>query len=66
MTEFEHIYQTYFHDVYKYLRGLTANEHLSEELTSDTFFKAMKSIDRFRGDCDVRECCSGKVSIGRV
>lgn len=54
MTEFEHIYQTYFHDVYKYLRGLTANEHLSEELTSDTFFKAMKSIDKFRGDCDVR------------
>ena len=54
MKRFEEIYQEYFHDVYKYLRGLTANEHLSEELTSDTFFKAMKSIDKFRGDCDVR------------
>ena len=54
MKRFEEIYETYFHDVYKYLRGITANEHLSEELTSDTFFKAMKSIDKFRGDCDVR------------
>ena len=54
MKRFEEIYQEYFHDVYKYLRGLTANEHLSEELTSDTFFKAMKAIDSFRGDCDVR------------
>ena len=54
MKRFEEIYKEYFHDVYKYLRGLTANEHLSEELTSDTFFKAMKAIDSFRGECDVR------------
>ena len=27
---------------------------LAEEITSDTFFKAMKSINSFRGDCDVR------------
>lgn len=54
MKRFEEIYETYFQDVYKYLRGITANVHLAEELTSDTFFKAMKSIDSFRGDCDVR------------
>jgi RNA polymerase sigma-70 factor (ECF subfamily) len=54
MRQFEEIYQTYFEDVYKYLRALTANEHLSEELTSDTFYKALKAIDEFRGDCDVR------------
>lgn len=54
MNKFEEIYEAYFSDVYKYLRGLTANEHLSEELTSDTFFKAMKAIDSFRGDCDIR------------
>ena len=54
MKQFEEIYEAYFSDVYKYLRGITANEHLAEELTSDTFFKAMKSIDSFRGDCDVR------------
>ena len=54
MKQFEEIYKTYFEDVYKYLRGLTANEYLSQELTSDTFYKAMKSIKDFRGDCDVR------------
>ena len=54
MSRFEEVYQEYFQDVYKYLRGITANEHLAQELTSDTFFKAMKSIDKFRGDCDVR------------
>lgn len=54
MTGFEEIYQMYFNDVFKYLRGLTANEALAEELTSETFFKAMKSIDHFQGDCDIR------------
>lgn len=51
---FEEIYQTYFKDVFCYLRGLTANEVLAEELTSETFFKAMNAIETFRGDCDAR------------
>ena len=54
MKEFEEIYRLYFMDVFRYLRGLTADEHLAEELTSETFFKAMKSIKSFKGDCDVR------------
>ena len=54
MSRFEEIYKTYFEDVYKYLRGLTGNEYLSKELTSDTFYKVMKSINDFRGECDVR------------
>ena len=41
-------------DVYLYVLRLSGNEHIAEEITSDTFFRAMKSIDRFRGDCDVR------------
>ena len=52
--DFEKIYREYFFDVYKYLRGLTRNEHLAEELTAETFFKAMKALDRFRGDCEIR------------
>ncbi|MCR5835248.1 MAG: sigma-70 family RNA polymerase sigma factor [Lachnospiraceae bacterium] len=52
--EFEEIYRTYFQDVFKYIRGLTADEHLAEEITSETFFKAFKAIDNFKGDCDVR------------
>ena len=52
--EFEKIYSTYFNDVFRYIRRLSGNEHIAEEITVDTFFKAMNSIDSFRGDCDIR------------
>ena len=54
--EFEEIYTTYFRDVflYMYIRRLSRDEHLAEEITSETFFKAMNSIESFRGDCDIR------------
>lgn len=52
--EFEQIYQTYFKSVYQYIRQLSGNEHIAEEITSETFFKAMKSIGNFRGECDMR------------
>lgn len=54
MMEFEKIYQKYFYDVFRYIRKLSNNEHIAEEITADTFFKAMSAIDRFRGDCDIR------------
>lgn len=54
MTDFEMLYNTYFNDVYLYIRRLSGDEHIAEEITSDTLFKAIKSIDSFRGDCDVR------------
>ena len=52
--EFEKIYSTYFNDVFRYIRRLSGNEHIAEEITADTFFKAMHSIDSFRGGCDIR------------
>ena len=52
--EFEEIYTTYFSDVYMYIRRLSRDEHLAEEITSETFFKAISSIESFRGDCDIR------------
>ncbi len=54
MTEFEKIYRTYFDDVYLYIRRLSGDEGIAEEITSETFFKAMRGINRFRGDCDIR------------
>ena len=54
MTDFERLYDTYFNDVYLYILRLSGNEHIAEEITSDTFFKALKSIDSFRGECEVR------------
>ena len=53
-SEFEKIYQIYFHYVYLNLLKLCNNEHLAEELTSETFFKAMKGIDKFQGNCDIK------------
>ncbi len=54
MTEFEQIYRAYFEDVFRHILRLSRDEHIAEEITSETFFKAMQSIDRFRGDCDLR------------
>lgn len=52
MTGIEAMYRRYFQDVFRFLRGLSCNESLAEELTAETFFRAMKSLDKFRGDCD--------------
>lgn len=54
MTEFEEIYRTYFGDVYQYIRRLSGDENIAEEITSEAFFKAMRGISGFRGDCDIR------------
>lgn len=54
MTEFEEIYSLYFKDVYLYIRRLSGDENIAEEITADTFYKALRSIDKFRGDCDMR------------
>lgn len=54
MEEFEQIYAEYYVPVYRYALSLCRNELLAEELTQETFFKALKSIDRFRGECKLR------------
>lgn len=54
MTEFDEIYAAYFHEVFLYIRRLSGDEQLAEEITSETFFKALRAIDHFRGDCDIR------------
>ena len=54
MSSIEEIYREYFQDVYLYILRLSGNEHIAEDITSDTFFKAIKSLASFRGDCDIR------------
>jgi RNA polymerase sigma-70 factor (ECF subfamily) len=54
LKEVEALYNTYFHDVYLYVKSLSHSDDIAQEMTQETFFKAMKSIDSFRGDCDVR------------
>ena len=52
--EFEQIYDLYFRDVYHYVHRLSGDAHTAEEITSETFFKALRSIGKFRGECDLR------------
>ncbi|CZR00044.1 RNA polymerase sigma factor [Trichococcus collinsii] len=54
MPEFEKIYSEYFDDVYKYVYSLCRNSLVAEEVTQDTFFKALKSIDSYKGECKLR------------
>lgn len=52
--DFESIYQRYFKDVFLFLRSLSAREDLAEEITQETFAKALKAIDTFDGKKDIR------------
>lgn len=49
MEDFDRIYSTYFTDVYKYIYTLCKDQHLAEEITQETFFKALKNINKFDG-----------------
>ena len=52
--DIETIYELYFKDVYLYIRKLSGSEQIAEEITSETFFKALQSINKFRGECELR------------
>ncbi len=52
--DIETVYRLYFKDVLLFLRGLTHSESLSEELTQETFFKALDGLKNFDGQKDVR------------
>lgn len=52
--EIEEIYKLYFKDVYTFLYSLTGNKVLAEDITQDTFLKALENIHRFDGRKDIR------------
>ena len=51
MQNMEQIYKEYFETVNKYLFCLTHNSDISEELTQETFYRAVKKIDTYKGEC---------------
>lgn len=53
MADLDGIYRQYARTVYRFLLARTGSESLSEELTQETFYQAVKSIDRFDGSCQV-------------
>ena len=77
-SEIETIYRKYFHDVFLYIRALSENESLAEEITQETFLKAMNNIEKFDGRKDIRAwlfviakntyfryCRRNKIYVGR-
>lgn len=57
--EFEELYRENFDLVYRYALGLTRDVHAAEELTQETFFKALQAIDGFRGECGLKTWLCG-------
>lgn len=51
MQNFEEIYLKYYPEIYGFALKLCQDENMAEELTQETFFKVLKSIDNYRGDC---------------
>ncbi len=51
---FDELYRLYFKDIYHYLLGISKDPHLAEELTQETFFKALRALDQFDGRKDIR------------
>ena len=64
MIELEDLYARYFRSVYRYLLSITRDQNLAEDLTADTFMKALEGIKDFNGSCDIRVwlCQIGKNS----
>ena len=52
--DIETIYRLYFRDVCLFLQGLTRSETLAEELTQETFFRALDGLEDYDGRQDVR------------
>ena len=53
MQPMDEIYREYAGYVFRYLRALTRDEDLAEELTQETFYQAVKSVGRFNGRSSV-------------
>lgn len=49
--DFEDVYRKQFPGVYRYLLALCGDPGLAEELSQETFFRAVQKSGSFRGDC---------------
>lgn len=54
VPDFEEIYRAYFADVYRYILALSRDAQTAEEVTQETFVRALTAIDGFRGECQIR------------
>ena len=52
--DFEEVYKRYVKDVFAFSFSLCRNRAAAEDITSETFLKAMKSSSTFEGKCSVK------------
>lgn len=52
--DFEDIYERFFKDVYLFVLAMSGDQSLAEDITQETFFKALKEVDKFKGNCTVK------------
>ena len=53
MEDMEAVYRRHAQSVYKFLLSQCHSAQMAEELTQETFYQAVRSIDRFDGGCKV-------------
>ena len=53
MDDMAEIYRQHARTVYKFLLAQCRDPDLAEELTQETFYQAVRSVDRFDGSCKV-------------
>ena len=51
MKNFDEIYSEYYDTVFRYVLSLAGDRQWAEEITQESFFKALKGIGTFRGEC---------------
>jgi RNA polymerase sigma-70 factor (ECF subfamily) len=52
--DFEELYDRFFKDVYLFVLAMSKNPDVAEEITQETFFKALKELKKFKGNCSVK------------
>ena len=51
MQDLEKLYKENYQFVFKYLLVLSKDKHLAEDLSQETFLKAIEKIKTFKGEC---------------
>jgi len=54
LVDFEEVYNRYSKDVFKFCLSLCGSLHIAEDITSETFLKAINTGDTFEGRCSVK------------
>ena len=54
IENFDDIYRNYFSQVYFYVLDLCGSPDTAEEITQESFFRVLKKIDTFRGECSLK------------